>query len=215
MTPTIAIVGEGRVLDDLRRRASRAGVPIDDNRSTVAVTVIEGVAPQPDYLGVMTVGEPDRIYCTAETAGYVLAMLVELAASGASGVRVRPPVVNEWAVVGTARKQTRRLKRFNPIEFDWDTEESADSEVFDEEVSLAADGEESTARIRVQGHMNPSDGLFHWAGTAYGDDVRRWRDARVREVEITARSGRSAYAKLTDVTQWGTVRLVGVGAPPY
>lgn len=215
MTPTIVIDGHGRVLDELRRRARRAGIPIDGAQSSAAVTVVEGVAPQPDYLGVMSADHPNRIYCSDEALRYVLAMLVELVASGATGIRVRPPVVNEWAAVGTARKRANRLKRFDPIEFDWDTTESMESEVFDEDVALVADGEHSMARIRVQGHLNPSDGLFHWAGTAYGDDVRRWRDARVRDVEITARSGLSAQAKLTDVTQWGTVRLVGVGAPPY
>ncbi|GAB16839.1 hypothetical protein GOEFS_015_00360 [Gordonia effusa NBRC 100432] len=177
--------------------------------------VVEGVAPQPNYLQVCSAAEPNRIYCTADTLDYVLGLIVEYTALGASGLRVRQPVVNEWAIVGTERKRRRRLKRFDAIDFDWDTVESVESEVFDDEVTFVADGERGAGRIRVQGYLNPSDGQFHWAGTAYGDDIRRWRDARVREVEITAVSGRTASARLTDVTQWGTVRLVGVGSPPF
>ncbi|MFW0789786.1 DUF4873 domain-containing protein [Gordonia sp. CPCC 205333] len=216
MTPAVVLDGRGPVLAELGRRALRAGVPVDiGDPQPGQLVVVEGVAPQPNYLQVCSASEPNRVYCNADTLDYVLALVVEYAAAGATGLRVRQPVLNEWGIVGTRRKLRRRLKRFAPIEFDWDTAESIDSEVFDGEVTFVADGERGIGRIRVQGHLNPSDGRFHWAGTAYGDDVRRWRDEQVREVEITAASGLTAAARLTDVTQWGTVRLVGVGTPPF
>ncbi|NMO04369.1 DUF4873 domain-containing protein [Gordonia sp. TBRC 11910] len=215
LRPTIAIDGRSGVLDQLRRRASRLGIHVDSGESTRGqLVVVEGVAPQPNYLGVIAQSEPGRIYCSDDTLDYVVALVAEYTASGATGVRVRGPVLNEWAAIGTERKRRRRLRKFDSVDFDWDTGESTDSDVFDETVTLLADGEQVSGRIRVQGYLNPSDGQFHWAGTAYGDDVRRWRDERIRNVEVVTSSGQVCEARLTDVTPWGTVRLVGEGMPP-
>lgn len=210
---TVAIVGTGALMRRLRQRATGAGATVsDDDRA--ALTVVEGVAPQPNYLGVISSTAPQRIYVDATSEKYVLDLVTEFAAAGARGVQARGPVINEWSIVGNEAQRRRRLKKFRSIEFDWDTDETVESEVFDSDVELTGDGESTVARIRVSGYLNPSDGQFHWAGTAYGDDVRRWRDARVRDVMVM-HSGVGAAAKLTDITPWGTVRIVGVGTPPF
>lgn len=214
-TSTVTLDGDGAVLAALARRVRRAGVDVQTRETARGhLTVVEGVAPQPNYLGVMAAGDTCRVYCTRGTLDYVAALVCEYAAAGATGLRVRQPVLNEWAVVGSRSRLRRRLRKFDHIDFDWDTEESVDADVFDADVTFHADGEQTIARIRVAGHLDPSDGRFHWAGTVYGPDVRRWRDEKIRSVEIVTAAGQVAQARLTDITPWGTVRVVGEGEQP-
>jgi hypothetical protein len=67
----------------------------------------------------------------------------------------------------------------------------------------------------VRGYFEPLDGHYHWAGIAFGESVRALKDARATDV-LVAVDGRDAVpARLTETTPWGTVRITGVGQPPY
>lgn len=209
-----AVVGDDAAAI-LRRRLAGVGITAGDalDDDTDQLIVVEQPAPAHSYLGVADNARPNVLHCSAESVEYLAALLTEYVAAGACGVRVRRPVEREWATIRSRRKQRARLRRFDPMDYDWDTAEDTD-EVFDGVVTLCADGESTDQRIRVAGILNPLDGHSHWVGTAYGEPVLQWRRRKVREVDIRTEAGYRGVARLTDVTPWETVRIVGVGALP-
>ena len=70
--------------------------------------------------------------------------------------------------------------------------------------------DEHTVRTRLTGHLDPIDGKYHWQGTVFGAQV----DLPKRPVAI-ATDARSAQARITEQTPWGSYSIAGIGAPPY
>ncbi|CAN5419237.1 hypothetical protein BH09ACT7_BH09ACT7_52880 [soil metagenome] len=68
-------------------------------------------------------------------------------------------------------------------------------------------------RVRLTGHLDPIDGRYHWQGTVF-DSVSE--DALKRSTTVTLTiDGRTAPARITERTPWGTHSISGVGQPPY
>ncbi|NED69820.1 DUF4873 domain-containing protein, partial [Streptomyces sp. SID10244] len=80
-----------------------------------------------------------------------------------------------WAAVGSERARRKRLRAFRPDDYVWIGTESIDDDIFDGDALLSADGDEVKAHLRVSGYLDPLDGLYHWAGTVFGADVRTWK----------------------------------------
>ena len=85
--------------------------------------------------------------------------------------------------------------------------------VYDGAAVLTLDDEPREVRVRLTGHLNPIDGRYHWQGTVF-DTLPP--EALRRSTAVTlAIDGRTASARITEQTPWGTHSIAGVGAPPY
>lgn len=214
----VAVLGTGPLARRLRNRIMLSPLPIEvvDKPSPGDVTVHEAPAPSGSYLGVATADRPGEVFLDDEAAlDYVVALVEHFATSGATSVRVRTPLENEWRSVGSGRLRRKRLRHFRPDDFTWIGVPAIDDDVFDGEAVLRTDADEIVARIRIAGALDPLDGRYHWAGTAFGDEVRRWKDDRATTVSVSVDGHDAVDARLAEVTPSGAVRVVGVGEPPY
>jgi hypothetical protein len=67
-------------------------------------------------------------------------------------------------------------------------------------------------RVQLAGHLDPIDGRYHWRGTVFEtvpDDV-----LRTPRVSLTI-GARTAAARITEKTPWGTYSVTGEGTPPF
>ena len=87
--------------------------------------------------------------------------------------------------------------------------------MFDDEVHGVLDDEEFTARLRARGRTDGAEGRFRWAGVLYGEAARAVAPDGRGRVQVRIAGGAPVDARLTDLTPWGTVRMAGVGAPPW
>ncbi|ROR91974.1 DUF4873 domain-containing protein [Nocardioides aurantiacus] len=68
-------------------------------------------------------------------------------------------------------------------------------------------------QVRLRGHFQPIDGLFHWWGRVAADDSLD--DARSGS-RVTLRTVYGeAPARLSDRDPWGRFRVSGTGRPPF
>ena len=85
-------------------------------------------------------------------------------------------------------------------------------DVYDGAATLRVGDADRAVRVRLTGHLDPTDGRYHWRGTvleALPDDV-------LRTPRVTLTIGeRTTAARLTEKTPWGTYSVVGEGAPPF
>lgn len=217
---TIALAGSSPVITALRDRLERSPIPFElvDSPADADLTVTDRPAPSPNYLGVAAAQTPSIFYCRDETLDYVTAALTEAHLGGTYGVRVRPPVQASpdrgprprwW------RRPFRPLDHFDPSDFDWDTAESVEPEVFDDDVHVVVGDQEFTARLRARGRVDGNDGHFHWAGILYGDHAPALKAHGKSRAQVRLGDGDPVPAKLAEVTPWGTVRMTGVGVPPW
>lgn len=238
----VGLVGVGPAIEAVRDRLSHSALRIDvidvvevgffdtigdrwddDNRSQVLVTT----DPPPDesYLGVADHRHPNLFHVGQPTApetvvaGYVGSAIEELMLAGASRVQVRLPIERSWLgyvrATGGSRKLARKLKRFDANDYDYTSAALRDDDVYDGPVLIAHEDEQIATRMRAAGYFDPLDGHFHWAGIAFGEQVRALKDARVGAVQVAVDGGEAVPARLAEITPWGTVRITGVGQPPY
>ncbi|MFW0786278.1 DUF4873 domain-containing protein [Gordonia sp. CPCC 206044] len=215
---TVAIRGTGPLANALRDRLERSPLSITMvEREPANLVVREGAAPPDSHLGLTSADEPGVFYLDDPLAvGYLVALAEHHEVSGASTVTVRRPIQIEWARRGSQRLRRRRLRRFDPVDYDWGGPESLDDDVFDGTVRLDSDdGDEVTARVRLVGRVDPLDGRYHWGGTVFGADVRSWKESRVGRVTVSAHGREPVDARLSEITPSGDVHIVGVGQPPY
>jgi hypothetical protein len=207
---------------DTRLRVSAVGIAVVTHDPDVTVT--SAPAPAGSFLGIADHQHPNVFYVGGQdvsprvVARYVVAAIEELVLAGAAEVRVRPPVQRSWAGYvsrnGPGRKLVRKLKHFSPSDFDYlSTHDNED--VYDGTAIIEHDIEDVACRIRVRGYFEPLDGHYHWAGIAFGESVRALKDARATDVLIAVDGRDAVPARLTETTPWGTVRITGVGQPPY
>lgn len=85
--------------------------------------------------------------------------------------------------------------------------------IYDGAAVLTLGSQARDVRVRLTGHLDPIDGRYHWQGTVFDalpDDVLK------RPTAVTlAIGGRTASARITERTPWGTHSIAGVGQPPY
>ncbi|MFT3901424.1 MAG: DUF4873 domain-containing protein [Gordonia sp. (in: high G+C Gram-positive bacteria)] len=217
---TIALVGSSDAISSTRRHLELS--PLDfalvDDPARADLVVTDEAPPSSNYLTVAAEQTPNRFYCRDESVDYVVAALTEAQLAGAHGVRVRPPVQHNPLPAKRRRwwqRPTDPLASFNPVDYDWSTEETVEAEVFDDEVRINADGAEFTARLRARGHIDGNDGQYHWAGILYGRRAHDLFVAGTKRVEVSFGDHEPVAAKLAEITQWGTVRMTGVGTPPW
>lgn len=103
----------------------------------------------------------------------------------------------------------RRPKR----DFDPSPGAEVDDEVYDGPATIRIRGEELAVRVRLTGHIEPIDGRYHWQGMVFGelpDDVLKGPPG------VTVAIGeRTAAARITERTPWGSHTIAGVGDPPF
>ncbi|ALG84057.1 DUF4873 domain-containing protein [Gordonia phthalatica] len=223
---TIALVGTTPAITKIRKRLAESPLPFQvvDDTALADLIVTDEPAPTPNHLGVASADVPDHFFCSDESVDYVVAALTEAHLAGAHGVRVRRTVQtnSDLPVLGLhlpwhrlARKLSRRTNKFDAVDYDWTTDESIDVEAFDGEVVVQVADEELTARIRARGAVDANDGRFHWVGMLYSDRAAELKADGKSSATVALPGGEAVKAKLAEVTQWGTVRMTGVGTPPW
>ncbi|HEY9312421.1 DUF4873 domain-containing protein [Williamsia sp.] len=235
----VGLVGSGPAISRMAARLQRSPGEIEisdvaevgefdaicdqwNNSERSHVLITDGAAPEGSYLGVACSRQANLFHVGSTDSpmvDHVGAAIDEMVLSGATRVAVRVPIERSWAgyvrAKGGGRKLIRKLTRFDASDYDYSSAELRDEGVYDGPAIIDHDGDEIAARIRVQGYIDPVDGQFHWAGIAFGDEVRALKDARASSVEIWVDGGESMPARLAEVTPWGTVRITGTGTPPY
>ena len=86
-------------------------------------------------------------------------------------------------------------------------------EVYDGPATIHIDDHEYPVRVRLTGHVEPIDGRYHWRGTVFGElpDGLLKRPPAVTVVICE----RTAAARITERTPWGSHSVAGVGEPPF
>lgn len=86
-------------------------------------------------------------------------------------------------------------------------------ESYDGPATLLADGASVSLEVRLRGHFQPIDGLFHWWGRVAADDALD--DARSGSTVTLRTAYGEAPARLSDRDPWGRFRVSGTGRPPF
>ncbi len=68
-------------------------------------------------------------------------------------------------------------------------------------------------QVRLRGHFQPIDGLFHWWGRVAADDALD--DGRSGSTVTLRTAYGEAPARLSDRDPWGRFRVSGTGRPPF
>ena len=85
-----------------------------------------------------------------------------------------------------------------------------DGRVYDGPVTLIAGDDRHAVRARLTGHVDPIDGKYHWRGMIFDAPVLK------ASLPVVLTIGdRSAPARITEETPWGTHSISGVGSPPF
>jgi cation diffusion facilitator CzcD-associated flavoprotein CzcO len=116
---------------------------------------------------------------------------------------------NRAAWPGSSVSYWRRMRRSVPSAFDLSSRGGLDEHVYDGPAALTVAGERHAVRVRLTGHVDPIDGRYHWQGTVFD------APAGVKSGVLLGVDGRTARARITEQTPWGSYSIAGVGAPPY
>jgi hypothetical protein len=72
---------------------------------------------------------------------------------------------------------------------------------------------DTEVEVRLRGHFQPIDGLFHWWGRIHADPEL---DPQTSGKTMTLRTPYGeAAGRLSDVDTWGRLRVSGTGKPPF
>jgi hypothetical protein len=83
---------------------------------------------------------------------------------------------------------------------------------YDGAANLRIADDDHAVRVRLTGRIDPIDGKYHWRGMVFGalpDDVLKRPEA------LLTANGRTAAARLTELTPQGGYSVTGVGSPPF
>lgn len=175
------------------------------------------------YFGVAMHGFPNYFVLgggssaeeTGAQARYVAECVRLLTDSGATRIEVRrssQQVFNERVYVRAVQPQ--------PVSRAFDLSNGSpreDREIYDGAATLMLAGAPHPVRVRLAGRLDPIDGRYHWQGTVFGSPSEPLPDdalSRAQTATLTV-GERSAPARITEQTPWGTHSIAGVGAPPY
>lgn len=108
-------------------------------------------------------------------------------------------VFNERAQLKPAQphRQTGGLEAF-----DLSSAATEDDQTYDGAATLTLAGARFRVRVRLTGHLDPIDGNYHWQGTVF-DSLPETSLTHARAATLTI-GGRSAPARITEQTPWGT-----------
>ena len=67
--------------------------------------------------------------------------------------------------------------------------------------------------VRLRGHFQPIDGLFHWYGRIAPDPAVETNTSGSTVTLVTPYG--EAPGRLSDVDPWGRFRISGTGRPPF
>ena len=175
----------------------------------------DGMEP---YFGVAVHGFPNYFFLTGPDIGaqarYVAECVRHLTRAASTRIEVRrstAQVFNERACLRPARPQ--RVARA----FDLSSSAHREDQTYDGAAMLTIAGAQHPVRVRLTGHVDPIDGHYHWQGTVFSPPSKPPLDEAVkRSRTATLTVGeRSAQARITEQTPWGTHSVAGMGAPPY
>ncbi|SIS21348.1 DUF4873 domain-containing protein [Williamsia sterculiae] len=217
LSPTILDVDAGDAVLDA---ADDCWTLDDGRRAHLLIRMRRGA--DDSYLGVVDHRRPNEFTLGLEgadmrlVADHLAAAVEAFTVSGASRITLRAPVQRAWCRRRNrdSRRTIRRLRAFDENLYVLNGPENPDDEVIDRELTIRCGDQSAAARVRLAAHLDPLDGKQHWVGTAYGEQVRAWKDGRATEVLIGDDPHRVA-ARLAEVTPWGHVRVVGVGPLPF
>jgi hypothetical protein len=125
--------------------------------------------------------------------------------------------LDEVGLMGPIARRMWRRTHFLPATSSFpasdrmDVAESGD-DVYDGPAMLRVADVDHGVRVRLAGHLDPIDGRYHWRGTIFEvvpDDV-----LKTPRVSLTI-ADRTAAARITEKTPWGTYSVTGEGAPPF
>ena len=102
----------------------------------------------------------------------------------------------------------RRVGRKIRSAFDLSSHIGVEDEVYDGPATIRIGDDEHAVRVRLTGHLDPIDGRYHWQGTVFGALPGAQR-------VILTIGERTAEARITEQTPWGSYSVAGVGAPPF
>jgi cation diffusion facilitator CzcD-associated flavoprotein CzcO len=175
----------------------------------------DGMEP---YFGVALHGLPNYFFVGGPDVGaqarYVAECLGLMERTASTRIEVRrssQQVFNERVYVRPA--QPHRVVSA----FELSSSSRGDDQTYDGAATLTIAGTEHPVRVRLAGHLDPIDGHYHWQGTVFGSSSlplphEALKQARTATLTVGARS---APARVTEQTPWGTHTVAGVGAPPY
>jgi hypothetical protein len=106
----------------------------------------------------------------------------------------------------------RPLQRLVASAFDLSSPIGVHDDTYDGPATLTVAGSSEEARVRLEGHIDPIDGQYHWQGTIFGALPADMTRAPTVTVSV---GERSASARITEATPQGTLSIAGVGAPPF
>jgi hypothetical protein len=176
---------------------------------------VDGTEP---FLGVALHGFPNYFWITGPDVGaqarYVAQCLGLMKKTGSTRIEVRrssQQVFNERAHVGAA--QPFRVSSA----FDLSSAATPGNETYDGEATLTIAGACHPVRVRLSGRLDPIDGHYHWQGTIFSSPARPLPDEVLKQARTATLTvgERSAPARITEQTPWGTHSVAGIGAPPY
>jgi cation diffusion facilitator CzcD-associated flavoprotein CzcO len=111
---------------------------------------------------------------------------------------------------GSSVSYWRQMREPVPSAFDLTSGAGADDDVYDGPATIRIGGDEHAPRVRLTGHLDPIDGRYHWQGTVFD----ALPDYATQPVTVTI-GERTAHARITEHTPWGSYSVAGVGAPPF
>ncbi len=182
---------------------------------TIEAAWDDGTEP---FFGVALHGFPNYFWVTGPDVGaqarYVAQCLRLMKKTGSTRIEVRRSslsVFNERAHVGPARpfRVSSAFELASPA--------TPDNETYDGEATLTIAGADHPVRVRLSGRLDPIDGRYHWQGTVFSSPSRPLSDEVLKQSRTATLTvgGRTAAARITEQTPWGTHSVAGVGAPPY
>ncbi len=180
---------------------------------------VDGMEP---YFGVAVHGFPNYFFLGGPDfraqARYVAQCVRLMTDRDATRIEVRrssQQVFNERVYVRPPRPQ--RVSRAFELSPAARGRGRQDRQDYDGAATLTIAGAHHPVRVRLAGRLDPIDGQYHWQGTVFGSPSRPLpNEALTQSRRATLTVGeRSAPARITEQTPWGTHSVAGVGAPPY
>lgn len=176
------------------------------------------------YLGVAVHGLPNYFLATGPNTEaqvrYTAACLTMMARTGSTRIEVRRSTqrlfndrLNAKQAAGCGISHARLMRAPAPSAFDLSSGVAVEDEVYDGAARLTLADGDCEVKVRLTGHLDPIDGRYHWQGIVSGALPV---DTLTGSAAVTLTVGeRSAPARITEQTPWGSYGIAGVGAPPF
>jgi hypothetical protein len=196
--------------------STRAGDTYD-----ASVVISYEQAPSPagmlPYLGVAVHGLPNRFFVSGPDVHgqqqYIAQCLNVMARTESTRIEVRHSTQRTYTVRYRPGSEVnwRRVRRKIRSAFDLSSRVGIQDEVYDGPAAVQIGDDIHDVRVRLTGHLDPIDGRYHWQGTVF-DTLPD--DNPPQQVRLAV-GERTAEARISERTPWGSYSVVGVGEPPF